>query len=94
MNNDCAMTGPTTSIHPPNEQTPRSREPGGLLSHHPIHTGVGGFVRLPGPANSYRAQGDGSAHDVKPLPGLNQIRITANDIFVLVVDLLPVVISA
>lgn len=27
---------------------PRSREPGGLLSHHPIHTEVGGFVRLPG----------------------------------------------
>jgi hypothetical protein len=41
-------TGPRTSIHPPNEQTPRSREPGGLLSHHPIHTEVGGFVRLPG----------------------------------------------
>lgn len=50
MNNDCAITGPATSIHPPNEQTPRSREPGGLLSHHPIYTGVGGFVRLPGPA--------------------------------------------
>ena len=41
-------TGPGTSIHPPNEQTPRSREPGGLVSHHPIHTEVGGFVRLPG----------------------------------------------
>jgi hypothetical protein len=65
MNNDCAIScsppteeeldpldpGPATSIHPPNEQNPRSREPGGLLSHHPIYTGVGGFVRLPGPAN-------------------------------------------
>src|SRR5271168_2878993 len=43
---------------------------------------------------SYRAQGDGSAHNVKPSPGLNQIPITTDDIFVLVVDLLPIFISA
>jgi hypothetical protein len=31
---------------------------------------------------------------VKYLPGVNQIRITTNDVLVLVVDLLPIVISA
>jgi hypothetical protein len=60
----------------PNEQNPRSREPGVLFPHHPIHSGVGGFVRLPG-LSWRRFRGQQLRAAEQPGEPVNLARVTA-----------------